>query len=86
MTASEFGPDRSRAVRFSIPALGVGLVVPGYDRVPCHACDDWPVGTGAARPASAEVSVMAALSIGDAWSIIRHTSIERSDPASAFTS
>lgn len=37
-------------------------------------------GTGAVRPATVEVSVMAALSIGGAWSIIRHTSIERSDP------
>ena len=43
-------------------------------------------GTGAVRPASVEVSIMAALSIGDAWSIIRHTGIERSDPAAAFTS
>lgn len=43
-------------------------------------------GTGAARPASVEVSITAALSIGDAWSIIRHTGIERSDPAAAFTS
>ncbi|MBL7237649.1 MAG: hypothetical protein JJK57_13945 [Komagataeibacter hansenii] len=43
-------------------------------------------GTGAARPASMEVSITAALSIGSTWSIVRHTGIERSDPASALTS
>jgi hypothetical protein len=42
-------------------------------------------GTGAVRPASVEVSITAALSIGDAWSSIRHTGIERYDPAAAFT-
>jgi hypothetical protein len=43
-------------------------------------------GTGAVRPATVEVPVTAALSIGGAWPIVRHTSIERSDPASTLTS
>lgn len=43
-------------------------------------------GTGAARPASVEVSITIALSIGGTWSIVRHTGIERPDRASAFTS
>ncbi|MCQ9157286.1 hypothetical protein, partial [Acidomonas methanolica] len=60
--------------------------VPGYDRGPCHACDDRPARHGGGPTASVEVPVTAALSIGGAWPIVRHTSIERSDPASTLTS
>jgi len=33
-----------------------------------------------------EVSITAALSIDGAWPIVRHTGLERPDPASALTS
>ncbi|KPH88498.1 hypothetical protein [Komagataeibacter intermedius] len=43
-------------------------------------------GTGAVRPATVEVPVTAALSIGGAWPIVRHTGIERPDLTSTLTS
>ena len=43
-------------------------------------------GTGAVRPATVEVPVTAALSIGGVWPIVRHTGIERPDLTLTLTS